>query len=202
MPATKTLVSFAQYQALQRPVVLPTPQELFDFEVETLVKKGLATYDMADPFRKDQPIGLFLLIPPQAISLAEAMSLIVVAGKEGRNFLSAADLTDEVEVPQGPYLMCEVEDGDSRRNIRPSVNRQNILSEGRSPYLTWEGIVHGVVFPEVLAHHAMDPVGSRCKSGYWPHLYLDDGRPKLDANLSDNAYPEWGVPSCGRRIAS
>lgn len=200
---TKTVVTDEQYRALQRPAVLPTPAELFDFEVETLVGNGLATYDQADPFRKlDLPSGLFLFVPekPDPYDLAHLMGLVVVNGKTGKNYLDPSLLTDEIEVPTFPYLMTDIGDGAGRRNIRPSVNRTNILAEGRSPYLVWEGVVHTIIFPQVLLHHNLSLVVSRYGSGYWPDLYLCGDWPRLDAGWGDDARPRWGAPSCGRRL--
>ncbi|MBI4414889.1 MAG: hypothetical protein HY566_01465 [Candidatus Kerfeldbacteria bacterium] len=199
---TKTVVTDEQYRSLQRPVVLPTPAELFDFEVETLKDKGLLTYDQADPFRKALPAGLFLLIPPKPdpYDLAHLMGLVVVNGKAGRSYLDPANLADEIEMPNLPYLLCDIEDGNSRRNIRPSENRQAILGEGRSPYVVWEGIVHTIVFPQVLLHHNLDLVGSRDRSKYWPYLSLSRDQPELHANWRDDADPRWGAPSLGRRL--
>ncbi|HEY4520227.1 MAG TPA: DUF5701 family protein, partial [Candidatus Paceibacterota bacterium] len=184
MPTTQPIsVSADQYRALQRPLIeLPTPAQLFDFQVETLVGKGLATYEHADPFRKDLPSGLFLLVPPQPakLDLTELMAKVELVGKTGVNTLDAGHLTDIIETPAGPYLMIDVEDGAGRLNTKPSISRQNIKKEGRSPYTAWRGIIHTTVFPQVLSHHYLELVGSRYGKGRVPCLYLNGGHPKLD----------------------
>ncbi len=165
MPATdeKTVITAEQYRVLQRPVELPTPQQVFDYEVETLVAKGLMTHDAADPFRKDLPVGLFLLVPaqPAELDLNYLMNLVGYKGKNGVNYLAVEHLTSVVDAPKVAHLMLDVEDGATRLNVRPSESRANIRHEGRSPYDVWRGIVHAVVFPEVLDHHYLDLVGSR-----------------------------------------
>lgn len=203
-PATLKLVvgpTVEQYRGLQHPV-LPTREQLFDYMVEVLVDKGLATYCQADPFRKNLPTRLFLLVPPQPkdMDLSNAVLLIEVDGKDGHNYLDPQHLKDEIEVPSCPYLMVDIEDGRARLNTEPSVSRRKILAKNRSPYTTWRGIVHAIVFPEVFQSHNMDLVGSRCKSEIMPGLYLCDGRPELSAHWDDVASPEWGAPSCGRVI--
>ncbi len=196
---TELRITTEQYRALQSPVTLPTREQLFGFEVETLVAKGLAKYEQADPFRNRLPIGLFLLVPPKPkeFDLTHLVSLIEVDGKNGRNFLDAQQLTDEIEVPSGSYLMLDIEDGKARLNTKPSVSKANIAAENRSPYTTWRGIVHAIVFPEVFQSHNMDLCGSRYESKFVPNLCLYDGKPWLVASWDYSAYPEWGAPSCG-----
>jgi len=197
-------ISADQYRALQPPplTVLPTPEQLFDFVVETLVGKKLAEYAHADPFRKKLPQGLFLLVPPQpkTLDLSYLMSLIEVDEVTGVNHLDAQHLKDEIEIPAGPYLMADIEDGKARLNTKPSVSRENIKAEGRSPYTTWRGIIHAVVFPAVFKDHNMDLCGSRYESGIVPYLCVDVETPKLYAIWLDDALPEWGAPSCGSVI--
>lgn len=173
----KPRITAEQYRALQAPVTLPTCKQLFDFMVETLVTKGLAKYDHADPFRNRLPAGLFLLVPPKPkeFDLNHLVSLIEVDNKKGRNYLNVGDLADDIKVPDGPYLMVDIEDGKARLNTKPSVSKASILVAGRSPYTTWRGIVHAVVFPEVFQSHNMDLVGSRYESKGVPGLYLSDG---------------------------
>lgn len=216
-----------QYWALQRPVTLPpSPKQLFDYIIEQLVAKKLASYKDADPFRKKLPrCGLFLLIPsqPKILDLDCLMSLIELDGKKGRSLLNPQYLRDKIKVPEKPYLMLDVEDGRARRNTRISVSRRNIAKEGRSPYTVWRGIIHAVVFPEVFRSpdrqsHNMDLVGSRgsryeseggspkCKGT--PYLSFDyyddpsDAKPQLDAGsrYDDDAHPDYGAPSCGNVI--
>jgi hypothetical protein len=194
-------VSNEQYRGLQCPVALPKPNELLDFEIEQLTPKGLATYAQVDSFRKDLPSGLFLFVPPwpEEMDLNHLVSLIEVDGKPGVNYLDEQCLVDEIKVPPPPYIAEYVEDGANRLNTRLSVSRTNILPEHRSPGLTYEGIVHCIIFPEVLKHHSIDLVGSRYETEYRPGLYLLGSVPGLNAFWVDLADPEWGAWSCGSR---
>lgn len=196
-----TSVSFAQFSALQRTPVLPTPQQLLDFQVETLVAKGLAKYDDADRLRNDLPSGPFIFVPVQPKldkdMLKHLMSLIIVNGKSGVTGLNLNYIKDEVKLPNGAHLMVDVEDGNARRNLSPSRNLKAILVEDRQPYNIWRGIVYTVLFPETLTQHYLDLVASRYGFGLWSHLYLSVGQPKLCADWDDDAHTEWGAPSCG-----
>ncbi|MDO8664835.1 MAG: DUF5701 family protein [Candidatus Liptonbacteria bacterium] len=191
-----------QYRAPQASVTLPTPRATFYFMVETLVAKGLAKYEHADPFRNRLPTILFLLVPPkpEEFDLSHLVSLIEVDGKRGLNYLDPGHLTEEIKVPDGPYLMVDIEDGRARLNTKPSVSSANIANENRSPYTTWRGIVHAVVFPEVFQGHNIDLVGSRYESEGVPYLFLNGRRPELHVCWCDDAHPEWGAPSCGSVI--
>lgn len=194
----KTVITAEQYRALQRPIELPTPQHLFNFEVETLEAKGLMAYDTADAFRKDLPSGLFLLVPAQPVELDlnHLMGLVEIDGKTGVNYLDVQYIKDVVDISRAAHMMLDIEDGAERLNVKPSISRANIKAEGRLPYNIWRGIVHVVVFPQVLGHHYMDLVGSRCGEGDVPFLCLV-GRPGLGRRWEGSALPEWGAPSCG-----
>lgn len=202
--AERIIITLEQHNALQRPAVLPTPAELFEFERDRLITSGLAKPSDFDGLDKELPSGLFILVPPRLalLDLNHFMSLVVVDGKSGVNYLNASSLIDEIAVPHGAYLMADVEDGFNRRGKKPSVNLAEILAESRSPYITIEGIVHTILFPSVLTSHFMDLVGSRYLSGGRPRLCLGGGLPKLDGSWGDDADPRWGAPSCARRISA
>src|SRR5579863_791235 len=97
MPQTanqKIVVTAEQYQGLiAPPPVLPSPSELFDFQVEGSVDRKLATYSDADPFRNRLPEkGFFLFVPPRpkTLDLNELMEHVELNGKTGVNYLDAA----------------------------------------------------------------------------------------------------------------
>lgn len=205
-------VSVEEYRAFQRPFVPRTPQQLFDWMVEERLPKkfdGMNVFSSvhADPFCRKIPASnqLFLLVPPQPKGLLEdrvlldhLVSLIGFDGKNGQNYLDPKELTDLIEVPAGPSLLTNIDDGRLRLNVKPSISRERIKKEGRHPYTTWRGIVHGIVFPDISRDLNMDLVGSRYGSGSTPILYLSGGRLKLNARWFDVAFPRWGAPSCGR----
>jgi hypothetical protein len=180
-----------QYRALQRdPIVLPQPEELFDFIVETLVAKRLATYADADPFRAHIPKGLFLLIP----SKPDAGFL---AALNGRSFVQERDLQDAIAAPPAPYLLIDVDDGGR------SVGQPPTPHDGRSPLLLWEGIVLAAVFPMVFESHDLVLGGTEHGSGAIPTLCRNSGRSELRALFyTAGGYPRCGVPTCALRVGA
>jgi len=170
MPAR---ISKEQYRVLQLPIVaLPSPQELFEQIVETLVAKGVAKYSDADPFRNSLPNGLFNLIPPRPteLDLNHLMRLIERNGEEGMTYLDPKKLTDRVVVPAGPYLILDIKHGGPYYTT-PSLAEADILSEQRSPFTVFEGIIHGIVFSDVLGG-GITCCGSRYQSECVPFLNL------------------------------
>ncbi len=205
MTAATSTVSFEQYSALQTPVVLPTPEELFAFQVDTLRNKGIDLPDK-DVARLHALIPnepqLFLVVPPQpdTLDLDGLMALIEVNGITGKNYLDRQDLSEVIETPKVAYLLLDVEDGRGRLNTKPSVSLEKIVQDGRLAYTTWRGLIHGIMFPYVLQHHNLDLVGSRCRSAYVPSLYLHSSVPRLNGYWNGIAGPEWGAPSAGSAL--
>jgi hypothetical protein len=202
---TRPTISAPQYHLLQAPAVLPTPKELFDFQVWMFKDKGLdlppADVDQLYRLISDGEPQMFLVLPrwPDVLDLKGLMSLVEVNGVRGQNYLDAQYLTDVNPVPTRAHLLLNIEDGRGRRNTKPSVSLKNIKREERLPYPTWYGLVHCIVFPYVLQHHYLDLVGSRYKSESVPGLYLDvGGVPGLYSRWDVDANPEWGAPSAGR----
>jgi hypothetical protein len=180
-----------QYRALQRdPVVTPSPDDLFDYIVETLVAKDLAHYADADPFRAAVPKGIFLLIPPKP-----DRDLAALIG--GRSFVRSRDLQDVAAPPPAPYLMVDVDDG------RRSAGGPPVPDLGRSPFLLWEGIVYAAVFPMVFESHDLVLLGTEHSSGAVPTLCRNAGRPELRALFyTAGGYPRCGLPTCALRVGA
>jgi hypothetical protein len=203
--AKKTFeVSLIHYEGLcAPPPVLPTQEELFDYQIEKLVSAGHAKYEHADAFRNRIPEkGLFLIVPPppKKLDLKGLMANVELDGRAGVNYLDVNYLADIGEYPATASLLTDVEDGRGRLNTKPMVSRENIASELRHLYNTWRGIIHITVFPWVLKHHYLDLVGSRCDEGGVPGLYVSDDKPALINYWEGNADPIWGAPSAGSVI--
>lgn len=201
-----TPVTYDQYVALQTPVVLPTPEELFEFQVDGLRRRDLmsdADVDRLHTLVPSEP-QLFLVVPerPEQLDLDGLMHLVEVNGQISRNCFDVKHLADLVETPRKAHLLLNVSDGHDRRNTRPSVSREKIAAEGRLPYTTFQGIVHAMLFPGVFTRNNLDLVGSCYGSGRVPSLCLDDGVPELRHNWHVNALPGWGAPSAGSAIGT
>jgi hypothetical protein len=185
------------------PPVLPTQEEMFDYQVETLAGTGRMNYAVADSFRNRVPErGLFLLVPPppKTLDLEELMAAVELDGRTGANYLDSSYLKDLSAYPTTASLLTDIEDGRGRLNVKPMISRENIASEGRHPYNTWRGIIHVTVFPWVLKHHYLDLVGAQYGEGGVPVLYVRGGEPALFRNWKGDASPGWGAPSAGSVI--
>lgn len=200
--ATQKRLTADQYAAITQPVPPPSSLEIFEISRAILADKRLAPIDMFDRFADKLPAhGLFLLEPPQPAAVNEMdwnelMARIQLNGKTGRNYLTTSALRDLDPIVSKPRLLLDVEDGRARLNTKPSVSEANIAA-GRFGYRLWTGYIHTVVFSEVLNHHYMDLVRSRCDSDDVPDLYLVEGQPELSACWFDNTYTWWGAPSFG-----
>lgn len=193
-----------QYQAL-------TPKQRLEFEIETLVERKIAYYRHADKFRRNPPSSLFLLVPPQPreFDLDSLMNFIEIRGNKGRNFLTLQGLENKTQVPDGPYIMLDVEDGRVELNPAPFVAdaEADISERGRLSYTVWPGIVHAIVFPKIFENcDIMYLVGSRHRFTYEnlsnvPFIRLYRDEPQLDSyEYVPNMFSGQCVPSCGSMI--
>jgi hypothetical protein len=203
----KRLITPEQYAARLAPALSPTTEELFEHQRGILAENKFAPADLFDGFVKRIPSsGLFLLVPPPPASITkldwdDLMARVEWNGETGQSYLNPKRLADLTPPLARPAVLLDVEDGRARLNARPTESREAIAYEGRQSYTLWQGYIHALLFPVVLAHHNMDFVGSRyCEDGV-PDLFLSDGEPTLDGNWEDGVHPKWGAPSCGSVIA-
>jgi len=197
------------------PPMVPTPDQLFEYEVELLVKRGHARYEDADLFRNRIPDkGLFVFVPPppERLDLFALMKKVCLNHTPGANFyINEVSLGDLGEYPATASLLIDVEDGRSRLGTEAIVSLGRIEAEGRRPYNVWRGIIHATLFPWVLQHHGLDLVGSRSRYGKsFPYLHVKSrvgileiaagvaaNQPLLSERLFDKADPWLGAPSAG-----
>jgi len=200
MSDTQFSVSTGQYRALQHdPVIVPRPDQLFDYVVETLAARSLLRYADAERFRGALPSGLFLLVPPlpESARLEDLMALVEFGGVRGRSLIDERDLAGSLPTPEGPYLLIDVEDG------HRSTGRPAALAPGRLPFVIWEGIVHAILFPMVFESHDLVLVGSTLRSGAVPTLCLHGGRAELRGYWhASDGYPRHASPSCALRAGA
>lgn len=182
---------------------LPTPDQLFTLQKSHFLQFDIWTDTELERMRRYVPEDRldFLLRPaqPNPLDFNVRMAQMVKLGNyKGRSFISFGDVTEEVAIPTDTHLMVGVDDGEARRNIRPSENQASILNEKRSPWNPWDGICYVSPYPFALRGRGLDLVASRCRSTSWPSLFLGGDRPALGA-YSDVANAEWGAPSCRER---
>lgn len=196
---------------IQQRCSLLGPKQFLEMMVETLVLKGLARYEDADPFRGSVPSCPFLFVPPRPDPLdwRALMKLVVVDGKEGAtNLCNPEQIRDVVlTIPRSSdaYIVVGIEDGTSRLGVDQSKSEMMIYEAHRSPLTALEGLVCSIIFPETLKDHNFDFGGSRMNGIAVPIIHLnelEEGRPELFACWGNSAEPRFGMPSCGeRRVA-
>jgi len=204
MQTAQIQIDEQQYRDVRDARTLYYPEQMFERNVEVLVAGKLATYDDADLFRKEIPSRVFLWIPPRPreMNYGNLMSLVKTDGKPGVNYIGREPCWDTVKVPAGPYFALNVRDGSERLGMSSANSRADIISEHRSPATLFEGIIHSMLYPIVLASHGMNICGSDCESERILNLSLGRGEVLLRAMLFDSDNPHFGVPSCGKRLAS
>jgi len=182
-----------------------TPHERFDRIVETLCSKGLTTFAAAEAFIPSiDTIGKdtsFLWIPPKPpeMTFTAMMALITYNNRRGANYLSKMAFADRGPIPEGAYLMVDIEDGRSRLNVSQAESKANIRREGRLAYTLYETMIHCIVFPEVLEAHNLSILGTFCLEGGSLHIRADREGPTLACANFDFPNARWGAPSCKER---
>lgn len=218
------------FAALQNPssrvpgVHLPDTQQVLEFAVQRLINTRRLKRSDARIFHGSLPTNQCLVLPipprphgycrsrfmnPKGITnewLMNQVRRIKIQGKECFSFVPVEDVEDIIEVLPGPYLMVDVEDGRATCGLHPEpdVLRKRILESGRSPYVLFEGVDHGIVFGELtLLHHDIGLVGSCDRIGpnvLWLGLSTHGFLALVRCSYFDPSEKR-GAPSCGSRIA-
>ncbi|KKR09798.1 MAG: hypothetical protein UT37_C0010G0003 [Parcubacteria group bacterium GW2011_GWA2_39_18] len=186
------------------PVIIPTPQQLFDLQIERLRSTGIITNpDEFLNLRRSLPeSGLFLLFPQTNLSLSELMVRVVVDGRRGQNRLDGQGqhVKNIVKTPKRHYIVTDIEDGREMLNISPANAIQAFSQKKRYALTAKEGVFLAICFPEILKHHFIDLCGSRCWSDGVIFLWLGSDRPELGWSSLGSASSSWGAASCGSRV--
>ena len=185
-----------------------TQEEMFEYQVEKLRGNDLLVSGAeVDKFRDFIPEkGPFLLVPARpktlgADDLQRFMRMVNLDGETGSSLITnPEEMHDIVAFPEKASLLMDIEDGSARRGRIPAYSRNDIAREQRYSYGLWYGIIHVILFPEVLKDHFPDLAGTRYLKDSIPCFYVLEGRPVLIYIREDAARPCWGVPSVGRIV--
>lgn len=202
----KMIINQKVYETMADPRIdIPTPQQLFDLQVNKLREIGIVFnsdefLDLLD-LRKHLPdSGLFILVPRINLTLDELMVRVELDGVGGRNWLVENYVKDVVKTPKTHYFVRDIDDGRKMLNISSREASKTFFQKKRFGWTVREGVFCAIYFPFVLKHHYINLVGSRYRSGLVPVLYLDGGWPGLDWYGLDRVASGWGAASCGSRI--
>ena len=151
----------------------------------------------------------FVVVPREKLlALEKEIPLMEVDGKKGFTTLNLSELktADGVEIPESlAYLVIDVENGKVMLGKSADEAVKQFKKEERSPLTAEEGVAIILQHPEILKDHYMDLGGSRYGGGRGgggrvAHLWLNEGRPKLNWYWADDSGARWGSASCGSRV--
>jgi hypothetical protein len=154
---------------------------------------------------KEGHIPFVLVIKNDVIGGEKAMPLIELEGKKGFTGMSADDIKGfkpyEVKLPEGKaYLAIDIETGKTTLGKTPDEAIKQIKKEDRSALTVEEVVALITHHPEILKDHNVWASGSRHGGGKVADVWLDEGRPELVWDGSDDSNSRWGSASCGSRV--
>ena len=144
----------------------------------------------------------FLTVIPRAVLDVDVqMRMVRYKDKLASNFLDQSFIIDVIEVPDTPYFIFNVEDGELMLD-RSMHDAGNLIESDERFTLTTEEVIALAVQTNVLSHHCVGAAGSRYKGAAdAPVLYLDsDDKPKLSYEFVDIPHVTWGSPSCSSSL--
>ena len=117
----------------------------------------------------------------------------------GYAYLKPTAITDMVEIPDEPYYIFDVEDGESTKGMSPEKAEKTFKSQRRSA-LTAAEVMALATHTDVLSRHNLWASGSRCNAAVLvPSVWLNGDRPGFSWSCTDSSFSECGSPSLGSR---
>jgi len=189
-------------------------EKLFESQIQTLKDRGcpeqiveLLTEQKSAVLSKasemtfeDGHIPFIPVIPRTYRSPYDLMAMVRNGDKQGYTYLNPTAIIDEVETPDRPYYIYDVEDGKALLGKSPENAEKILKKQSRSP-LTAAEVMALTAHTDVLKEHYVWAPGSRCDgSDEVPNVYLFGGdQPKLFWAYVDGSNGRWGSASCGSR---
>jgi hypothetical protein len=204
------------------PLAAPTDAELeFDRQVDALATTGLPEHldledscfrAMLEPLRDVLPeappqterIPFVVVVP--TLPVTEVLGEVHGVGGTGFTTMEPDDLArfaplPELEVPQRPYLLVDVDTGPDTRGRTPADVLPELTEGGRSPLTLAEGVAVLVTDPGVLrSRNCFSLLGSRAGDKRVPALWVSARRPRLGWCYQGAPHTWLGSASCGARV--
>jgi hypothetical protein len=200
----------------------PAEAELeFDRQVDALVAIGLPeVMELAEPCFRAAVEPLRDLLPPvpgtddripfvvvfPALPVVPVLETVHTVGGAGFTTMTEDDLAGfrplpDVGVPDGPYLLLDVDAGADTLNSPPADVLPRITAAGRTPLTVAEGVAVLVSDPGVLrGRNCFSLAGSRAGDKRVPALWMSARRPRLGWCYQGAPHTWLGTASCaGRR---
>ena len=200
----------------------PTDAEFeFDRQVDALVMTGLpealelaeqcfraSVEPLRDLLPPEEPDGTaipFVVVVPH-LPVVAALESVHTAGGSGFTTMDDDDLAGfrplpELRVPDGPYLLLDVDPGADTLNQRPAEVLPRMTAAGRSPLTIAEGVAVLVSDPGVLrSRNCFSLLGSRAGDKRVPALWVSERRPRLGWCYQGAPHTWLGSASCAGRL--
>jgi hypothetical protein len=200
----------------------PTEVELeFDRQIDALAQTGLPErLDLADacfrawlePLRDLLPVpdtggdGIPFVVVLPDLPVVDVLGSVHTVGGAGFTTVEPEDLArfrplPELDVPNAPYLLLDVDPGPDTLNLPPREALPRITAAGRSPLTVAEGLAVLVSDPGVLrSRNCFSLLGSRAEDKRVPALWVSARRPRLGWCYQGAPHTWLGSASCGGRV--
>lgn len=136
------------------------------------------------------------VVPEEYISDFGMINLVCNGKNRGVLSVDSDKITNNVEVPEVPYFIFDVDDGREMLGKSPKRAKKLIIEQGRSCLTASEGITV-CIHTNVLSEHCVDCTGSNYED---PSKVLDislfAGTPRLCCSSIDNSSKKYGSASC------
>jgi len=143
-------------------------------------------------------------VPPSLSTIHDQIQKVKIGKEKGYSFLNPRYILEIEKVPDMPYYIFCVENGENYLNISPRDAEKDISKKKRFPLNAVEVISLGV-HTDVLFHHGVDALGTRHmpderheskeKEGN-TFMCIDESRAEMAWNYLIEAHHEHGAASC------
>jgi Family of unknown function (DUF5701) len=148
----------------------------------------------------------FVVVPGEgSVSRVRAVGLTQIKGRLGFTSMEDDELKRftpiaDVEIPEGGYLLLDVDTGPETLNVVPDEALSRITGARRSPITIDEGLALITQFPGILrSRNCFSMLASRCGDRRVPALWVSRGRPRLGWCWAAAPHSWLGSASCGGR---
>jgi hypothetical protein len=182
---------------------LPSVEELIEWRIARLTNLSLATETELRVLAGHITDRSFAFVPawPNPLNFERWMAFVKYRERNGVSHLSPDVVEDVVTVPKGPFVMLNIDDGWSWRDVPRRKKRESFQAGLSVPFTVRMGVSYLGDNPYAVdSSYGMDLVGSRYNAVYFPNLAVTEDRLTLCSDLWTRTADGWGAPSCGRVV--
>jgi hypothetical protein len=188
--------------------VATAPPQLAELRRQSQVLTDLGLPPVDDARLADlaarHPAEPFVLVVP-GLPADQLIARVRLGSKVGFTTMEPADLArfqplPDLDVPDAPYVIEDVDTGATTLNVRPDDALPQILAAGRTPLTLLEGLAVVLQHPEWLRErNCFELLGSRAGDKRVTGLWLSKGAPRLGWCWGGNPHTWLGMASAVRR---